>query len=117
MWFYYFMSRLIVGSIEVTKLLEAMKKGHSAFKRAKNDKDRIFAAITIWENDEPDDNGNNFAIQLNSTKEKRGEEKKVYIGNAKSLEKGGATETEDMSSDDTKGVADKISSAIDDLPF
>ena len=37
-----------------------------------------------WEN-EPDKYGNTISIQLNSVKDKREEEGKVYIGNAKPL--------------------------------
>lgn len=90
------MSKMKLGSIDVTKILEAAQKGHSAFSRGKKDPKRIFANIVFWENDEKDENGYDSNIQLNSKKEKRAGEKKVYIANLKSLEKPGAEEMVDI---------------------
>ena len=95
------MSRMKLGSIEVTKILAAAKAGHSAFSRGKNDPNRIFCNVVFWENDEKDDNGWDSNIQLNSKKEKRASEKKVYIGNLKSLEKPGAEEQVDIPDGET----------------
>lgn len=77
------MGKMYVGSICLTDLNEQAKVPHSAFNRGKNKK--AYADIVIWVNDEPDQYGNNVSIQLNSKKEKRESEPKVYIGNAKSL--------------------------------
>lgn len=90
------MSKMKVGSIDVTKILAAAKAGHSAFTRGVKDPTRIFANIVYWENDEKDENGFDSNIQLNSKKEKRKEEKKVYIANLKSLEKQGPDEQQDI---------------------
>lgn len=90
------MSKMKLGTLDVTKILEAAKKGHSAFSRGKKDPTRIFANVVYWENDEKDENGWDSNIQLNSKKEKRKEEKKVYIANLKSLEKPGAEEQVDI---------------------
>ena len=77
------MSQLLTGSICFTDLQKALKEAHSSGTRAANGK--VYANIAIWVNDEPDKFGNTVSIQLNSTKEKRETEGKVYIGNAKAL--------------------------------
>lgn len=79
------MSKLLIGSICLTDLLEQAKKAHSACSRAKNGK--AYVALQIWINDTPDQYGNTVSIQLNSTKEKKESEGKIYIGNAKDLTK------------------------------
>lgn len=75
------MSQMLTGSVCFTDLKEALKKAHSSGSRASNGK--VYANIVIWINDEPDKFGNTVSIQLNSTKDKRESEGKVYIGNAK----------------------------------
>lgn len=75
------MSQMLTGSLCFTDFREALKKSHSSGSKAANGK--IYANIVIWVNDEPDKFGNTVSIQLNSSKEKREEEGKVYIGNAK----------------------------------
>src|SRR5690606_10205171 len=77
------MSTLLTGSLCFTDLKEALKNAHSSGTRAANGK--IYVNIAIWLNDEADKYGNTASIQLNSTKEKRETEGKVYIGNAKPL--------------------------------
>ena len=77
------MSQLLSGSICLTDVLEKAKAGHSAFQKAKNGK--IYFNIAQWVNDEVDQYGNVSSIQLSSTKEKRDEEGKVYIGNCKPM--------------------------------
>lgn len=74
---------MLTGSLCFTDLKEALKKAHSSVSRAANGK--IYANIVIWVNDEPDKFGNTASIQLNSTKEQRDSEGKVYIGNAKPI--------------------------------
>ena len=76
------MSKMLVGSICLTDLMDFAKKAHPAYSRGKNGK--AYVNIVLWEN-EPDKYGNTISIQLNSVKDKREEEGKVYIGNAKPL--------------------------------
>lgn len=78
------MSQLFNGSICLSDLIANAKLPHSAFTKANNGK--IYANISIWLNDEPDKFGNVICLQLNSTKEMRETEGKVYIGNAKKSE-------------------------------
>ena len=75
------MSTLINGSMCFTDLCDQAKKGHSAFTKGKNGK--IYFNITEWVNDEPDQFGYHASFQLNSSKEKKEAEGKVYIGNGK----------------------------------
>lgn len=77
------MSQMLTGSLCFTDFREALKKAHSSGSKSANGK--IYANIVIWINDEPDKFGNTVSIQLNSTKEKREEEGKIYIGNAKPM--------------------------------
>ncbi len=79
------MSTFITGSMCLTQLLESAKAGHSAFtKSAKNGK--VYFNYAEWVNDEPNEHGHHSSIQLNSTKENRDKEGKIYIGNGKKTE-------------------------------
>lgn len=75
------MSTLINGSLCLTDLIDQAQKAHSAFTRGKNGK--VYVNITQWVNDEADQFGNDASFQLNSSKEKKETEGKVYIGNGK----------------------------------
>lgn len=75
------MSKFDLGSICLDDLFAASKAGHSSITTAKNGKK--YANICIWHNPEQDKYGNDGSIQLNSQKEKRESESKVYIGNIK----------------------------------
>ena len=77
--------KILTGSICFSDLMMLAKKGHTAFSRAKNGK--VYVAITQFLNDEPDQYGNDSSIMLNSKKESKEIEGKVYVGNAKFLEK------------------------------
>jgi hypothetical protein len=99
------MSKLLTGSVCLTDLIEQAKKKHSAFSKAKNDK--IYGNIAIWINDEPDKYGNTVSIQLNSEKDKRDAEGKIYIGNAKPLPNQQSAQIEDAND----------LPETDDLPF
>lgn len=77
------MANLLIGSLCLTDILEKEKQGHSDITVGKNGKK--YLNINIWINDTPDKFGNTVSIQLNSVKDKRESEGKVYIGNAKSL--------------------------------
>lgn len=73
------MAKFKLGSICLDDLFAASKAGHSSITEAKNGKK--YASIVIWENEEADKYGNNGSIQLNSTKENKESEAKIYIGN------------------------------------
>lgn len=77
------MSKLYGGSICLTDLLAKAKEGHSAFIRSQNGK--VYCNVNIWMNDEVDKFGNIMSFQLNSQKDKREAEGKIYIGNAKEV--------------------------------
>lgn len=107
------MSILINGSLCLTDLVAKAKEGHSAFSKGKNGK--IYVAFTEWVNDEPNEYGQHSCYLLNSTKEKKEAEGKVYIGNGKKSEaSGGAPVTaSDADALNLDGVGDDSSG----LPF
>ena len=57
------MGKMITGSIDLTKILEAAKAKHSAFSKAESN-GHIYMNVLIWENDEPDKFQNNFSFQI-----------------------------------------------------
>jgi len=103
------MSKLYSGSICLTDLLDQAKKMHSSFQKAQSNQ-KVYVNILIWENDEVDKYGNTHAIQLNSTKEKKDAEGKIYIGNAKPVDR---KEPQPISESD----AATFTNVVDDLPF
>ena len=102
------MSILINGSLCLTDLIEQAQKAHSAFTRGKNGK--VYVNITQWLNDEADQYGNDASFQLNSSKEKRETEGKVYIGNGKKSI--GAQTTPIAAAEQTA-----MAGSLDNLPF
>lgn len=96
---------MLIGSICLSDISKHFKEGHSAFTKGKNEKN--YVAITIWENDTPDQFGNTVSIQLNSTKEKRESEGKIYIGNAKPLQQ----------TPPTQRTTTPLPEGEDDMPF
>lgn len=76
------MSKLINASICYSDLTDLAKKPHSAFSRSEKNH-KAYVNIQIWINDEPDQYGNDATLMLNSKKESREVEGKVYIGNGK----------------------------------
>lgn len=92
---------MITGSIDLTKILEAARKQHSAFKKADSNQ-HIYMNVLIWENDQPDKYGNNFSAQLNASKDAPEDQKKQYIGNLKYQEGGGGSSpaTSDIPADE-----------------
>lgn len=70
------MAKFKLGSICLDELFAVSKAGHSSVTTAKNGKK--YASIIIWENEEVDKYGNNGSIQLNSTKENKESEAKIY---------------------------------------
>jgi hypothetical protein len=98
-------SKLYTGSVCLTDLIEKAKEKHSAVsKSASNGK--IYVNVLLWENSETDKYGNSHSLQLNSTKERKDVEGKVYVGNFKPVElkKQASTEV-------------SVSDIPDDLPF
>jgi len=103
------MSKLFTGSICLTDLLEQAKKAHSAFTRSQANQ-KVYVNILVWENDEKDKYDNTHSFQLNSTKDKKEAEGKIYIGNAKPIER---KEPVPLSQDDARTFTEDLS----DLPF
>lgn len=103
------MSKLFTGSICLTDLLEQAKKAHSAFTRSQANQ-KVYVNILVWENDEKDKYDNTHSFQLNSTKDKKESEGKIYIGNAKPIER---KEPLPLSEKEAKTFTD----TVDDLPF
>ena len=79
------MSILLNGSIDLTLLIEKAKEKHSAFSKSEKN-GNIYVNITQWVNDEPNQFGQHSSLLLNSSKEKKEAEGKVYFGNAKKAE-------------------------------
>lgn len=78
-------SKLYTGSVCLTDLIEKAKEKHSAVsKSASNGK--IYVNVLLWENEAVDKFGNSHSLQLNSTKDKKETEGKVYVGNFKPVE-------------------------------
>lgn len=100
------MAQLRTGSLNLTKIIEQAKAGHSAFKKGSDG--NIWVNIKAWLNDDVDKLGNDTSIQLNSTKEKRDAEGNIYIGNMKLFEK----QETPLSNNDMKAIP-----PMEDLPF
>lgn len=96
-------SKFLVGSICLTDLIEKAKQKHSAFSKGKNGK--VYFNFIQWINDKPDNYSNHSSLLLNSTKDKKDSEGKIYVGNARII----VTENEPVSEADLTGA--------DDLPF
>jgi hypothetical protein len=113
-------SQVFNGSICLTDLITYAKNGHSAFSKGKNGK--IYVNYTEWVNETPNQYGQHTSILLNSHKDKKAEEGKVYIGNGKK----GEFTAEPVSSSDMDGLnldGANIASGpqslgpVDSLPF
>ena len=100
------MAQNLYGSICLTDLIQHAKAKHSAFSKGRNGK--IYVNFSQWINDEEDSYGNQSSILLNSKKEMKESEGKVYIGNAK-LNKQEATP--ELTDQDVENIKE------DDLPF
>lgn len=77
------MSKLFNGSICLSELNEAAKKGHSAFSKSEKN-GKIYVNLTMWENDNPDKYDNTVSLQLNPKKDSGDD--KSYIGNFKPVQ-------------------------------
>lgn len=103
-------SKLYSGTICVTDLMEQLKSGHSAFTKFGGN-GKIYCNVLLWENQELDKFNNTHSLQLNSKKENKDTEKRVYLGNFKPIEK--KTVNSEISKDDLS----KLSVKESDLPF
>ena len=104
-------SKLYSGTICVTDLMEKLKSGHSSFvKVASNGK--IYCNVLLWENSELDKYNNSHSVQLNSKKELKDEEGRVYIGNFKPIERKANQQSGLTSSDINNTIPSET-----DLPF
>ena len=102
--------KLFYGSINLTKMMDEAKKLHSAFNKSQKNLN-VYANVSVWLNDEPDEYGNVMSIKLSATKEalqKDAEQGKIYIGNCKESEEKAPTP---ISEKDAKSLI------ADDLPF
>lgn len=70
-------NRKLYGSICLTDLIEATKRQHSAMVKGTNGK--VYANVTIWLNDNPDQYDNDASVQLRQKKDS--DDKALYVGN------------------------------------
>lgn len=75
-------SRLLLGSINITRLNEQLQAKNQCFYKTENG--NIYANVKIWVSDEVDKFKNNATIQLNPEKESSSDNS--YIGNFKFVE-------------------------------
>lgn len=87
------MSEFILGSMCLTTLIEKAKQGHSAFSKSQKD-GKVYFNYAEWVNDDPNEYGQHSSILLSSTKEKKEEEGKVYVGNGKKYENKPVTQSD-----------------------
>jgi hypothetical protein len=115
------MNQLLVGSLNLTKLVEKAKSGHSAFTKSAKD-GNVYVNFQSWINDEPNEFGQHMSLLLNSTKDLREKEGKVYFGNAKKFDTTQPVKSNDIHDDfsnvpirhkEDKTFVDEK----DDLPF
>lgn len=71
------MSRMLTGSIDLTKLSDLVRSNHPAVVVGKNGKK--YLNLTIWVNEEADKYGNNASISVYDKETKKSE----YFGNLK----------------------------------
>lgn len=113
------MSKLYISSLCLTDLLEQAKASHPAFTRsAKNGK--VYAALTIWANDTPDQYGNHLSVSL--VRPKDSQEKTIYVGQGKLHDP--KVTARDLPVDDLDHIPVAVSARsentivpADDLPF
>jgi len=116
-------SEFILGSMCLTTLIEKAKQGHSAFSKSQKD-GKVYFNYAEWINDEPNDFGQHSSILLSSSKEKKEEEGKVYVGNGKKFENKPVTEG-DLPKDNWDSnipvreskKKEETTEAANDLPF
>jgi hypothetical protein len=120
------MNQLLSGSINLTKLVNSAKSGHSAFSKSAKD-GNVYFNFQAWINDEANEFGQHMSLLLNSSKEMREQEGKQYIGNAKKVDTTQPIKPKDIDDDfgnvpvkQAKDNSDKTfieDQKGDDLPF
>lgn len=100
-------SKLMVGSINLTKLNNLARAANKAFTKSKNGD--IYCNINVWVNEEADQYGNHASVQTNYKDAPK--EDKTYIGNLKYLETKNS-EPQPITDADFPAIP-----ADDDLPF
>lgn len=120
------MNQLFSGSINLTKLVNSAKSGHSAFSKSAKD-GNVYFNFQAWVNDEANEYGHHMSLLLNSSKEMREEEGKQYIGNGKKIDTTKPIKPKDIDDDlsnvpvrEKKDHSDKTfvdNPADDQLPF
>lgn len=96
------MSRIISGSIDLSKIDKNKIKDGKAGQK--------WFSVTIIINDQPDQYGNDTGITIGQTEEERkNKDKKVYLGNAKTVWKSEATTS--------PNTGNSASNDSDNLPF
>jgi hypothetical protein len=116
------MNYFLTGSINLSKLIEKAKSGHSAFTKSAKD-GNVYVNIKAWFNEEPNEFGQHMSFLLNSTKDLQEEEGKVYFGNAKKVDTSQPIKPKDIDDDlSSVPIKEKKETFIDtkessDLPF
>jgi len=87
------MSEFILGSMCLSTLIEKAKEGHSAFSKSPKD-GKVYFNYAEWVNDIPNEFGQHSSILLSSSKEKKEDEGKVYVGNGKKFENKPVTQSD-----------------------
>ena len=99
-------NKLFTGSICYTDLVQMMKTGkYRGIKSERNGK--VYININVWLNSEPDQYGNDGAIQLQPKEEFREERLNRYVGNIKEYKRQEPKEAAVTDFDDSD----------DDMPF
>ena len=79
-------SERMYGSIDVTKIIELMKRGHSSLSKSEKN-GHIYMNIVQWVHSEEDKYGNRVSIQpscdKNATDAEKTDTKGIYLGNLK----------------------------------
>jgi len=115
----------ITGSICLTTLLDKAREGHSAFSKSPKD-GKVYLNYAEWINQEANEFGQHSSILLSSSKERKEQEGKTYIGNGKRWENKPVSES-DIPKDNFDNIpvretakakhAEGANDPIDDLPF
>lgn len=114
-------NQLFFGSLCLTDLIELAKKKHSAFTKGNNGK--IYVNVNVWLNSEVDKYGNIMSVQVNPSKEMKGIEDRIYIGNLKQSDGPKPVSDRDVSGMDVdldipqSGPRQGESGVVDDIPF
>ena len=101
-------SRLLVGSINVTRVIEELNAKNNAFYKSPKNGD-IYLNTKIWLNEEPDQFKNDGSIQINPPKDSEFTSK--YIGNVRFVE----MKSNEVTDNDLQNIPDLSSIEIDNI--